>query len=179
MNIQEFKNRLTGGGARPNMYRVNGTFPAASVAVSGINPANDIQFMVQAASIPTVSLGEVPVSFQGRILKLAGDRSFENWDITVYNDTNFPLRKAFEAWNNRINSIETNIGRSGLAEYAQQWQVTHLDRAGRDIQTYRFIDCWPVSVGSIALSYDQATSIETFSVTLAYQYYEIAGGVST
>lgn len=179
MNIQEFKNRLTGGGARSNLYRVNGTFPAVSVAVAGTNPANDIQFLCSAANIPTVSIAEVSVNFQGRVLKLAGDRSFENWEITVLNDSGYPLRKAFEAWHNRINSIETNVGRLGLAEYAQQWQVTQLDRAGRDVQTYRFVDCWPVSIGSIALNYDQQSSIESFTVSLAYQYYEISGGVST
>jgi len=179
MKIDDFKNKLVGGGARANMYRVDGTFPAVSVAISGVNPANHIQFMASAASIPAVTTGTITTMFQGRPLVLAGDRTFQAWQITVLNDTNYPLRKAFEAWSNRINTIESNISKLGLAEYAQDWKVTQLDRAGKDIQTYKFVDCWPSDIASIALSYDQATAIETFNVTLQYQYYQITSGVST
>jgi hypothetical protein len=179
MNIQEFKNKLTGGGARANLYRVNGTFPAVSVAISGTNPANDIQFLCSAASIPAVTVGTVTTFFQGRPLILAGDRSFAAWTITVLNDTGYPLRKAFEAWSNRINSVETNVSRLGLSEYAQQWQVTQLDRQGRDVQTYQFVDCWPSNISDIALDYGAKDAIETFTVELQYQYYQIGGGVST
>lgn len=179
MNIQDFKNKLTGGGARANLYRVNGTFPAVSVAIAGRNPADDIQFLCSAAAIPAVSIGTVTTFFQGRPLILAGDRSFASWTITVLNDTGYPLRKAFEAWSNRINSVETNTSRLGLGEYAQQWSVTQLDRQGRDVQTYQFIDCWPSAIGEIALDYGTKEAIETFTVELQYQYYQIGGGVST
>lgn len=179
MNIQDFKNKLTGGGARANLYRVNGTFPAVSAAIAGRNPADDIQFLCSAASIPAVTVGTVTTFFQGRPLILAGDRSFAAWTITVLNDTGYPLRKAFEAWSNRINSVETNVSRLGLAEYAQQWSVTQLDRQGRDVQTYQFIDCWPATIGDIPLDYGTKEAIETFTVELQYQYYQIGGGVST
>lgn len=179
MNIEQFKNKLTGGGARANMYRVNGTFPAVAVAQSGINPADHIQFLVSAASIPQVDTGVVTTFFQGRQFVQAGDRNFQPWTITVLNDTGYPLRKAFEAWSNRINSIESNTSRLGLSEYAQQWRVTQLDRQGRDVQTYQFIDCWPSLISDIQLSYEQQNSIETFQVTIQYQYYQIGSGIST
>jgi hypothetical protein len=175
MNIQEFKNNLVGGGARSNLFRVNGTFPAAAVAAAGINPSASIQFMCRAAQIPEATLGVVEVPFQGRIFKLAGDRSFQPWAITVYNDTNFSLRKAFEAWHNQINKIESNIGRVSPAEYFQQWTVTQIDRAGKDVQTYTFVDCWPSAVQAIELNYEQTTTIEQFTVELQYQYYQIRG----
>jgi len=178
MNIQEFKNKLTGGGARANMYRVNGTFPAISQDAAGLNPAVDIQFMCSAASIPAVTIGTVTTFFQGRPLILAGDRSFAPWSITVINDTGYPLRKAFEAWSNRINTVETNVSRLGLGLYAQQWSVTQLDRQGRDVQRYSFVDCWPSTISDIQLDYSAKDSIETFTVELQYQYYTI-NGVST
>jgi hypothetical protein len=179
MNIQEFKNKLIGGGARANMFRVDGTFPAISAALANVNPANDIRFLCSAASIPAVTIGTVTTYFQGRPFVLAGDRSFSAWSITVINDTGYPLRKAFEAWSNRINSIETNVSRLGLGEYAQQWRVTQLDRQGRDVQTYRFVDCWPSAISDIALDYGVKDAIETFTVELQYQYYQIAGSIST
>lgn len=179
MKIDDFKNKLSGGGARSNLYRVDGTFPAVSVAIAGVNPANHIQFMASAASIPAVSIGTITTMFQGRPLVMAGDRTFQAWQITVLNDTNYPLRKAFEAWSNRINTIESNISKKGLSEYAQDWKVTQLDRSGKDIQTYKFVDCWPSDIGAIQLSYDAVQAIETFQVTIQYQYYQITSGVST
>ena len=175
MNIQEFKNQLSGGGARANLFRVQGTFPAAAVAAAGLNPSNQIQFLCHAASLPEITLGVVNPAFQGRVLKLAGDRSFKPWIINVYNDNNFALRNAFEKWHDVINRIETNIGRNGLSTYAQQWTVTQIDREGRDVKTYTFIDCWPSEVAQIQLSFEPQTEIETFGVTIEYQYYQAEG----
>lgn len=179
MRIDEFKNKLTGGGARANLFRVNGTFPAVSVAQAGLNPADYIQFMARAASIPAVSIAPITTFFQGRPLVLAGDRSFPAWQIEVINDSGYPLRKAFEAWSNRINTIASNVSRLGLANYAQEWKVTQLDREGRDVQTYKFIDCWPSDIGGIALDFNAKDEIERFTVAIQYQYYEISSGVST
>jgi len=179
MRIDEFKNRLSGGGARANLFRVDGTFPAVSVAQAGLNPALHITFMCRGASIPAVNISPVTTFFQGRQLVLAGDRSFTPWQIQVYNDSGYPLRKAFEAWSNRINTIASNVSRLGLASYAQEWKVTQLNREGRDVQTYKFIDCWPSEVGEIGLDFAQKESIEEFRVVLQYQYYEISSGVST
>lgn len=175
MNISQFKNSLSGGGARPNLYRVTGTFPAAAVAAAGLNPSNQIQFLARAASIPAVKIGVAEAPFQGRKLKLAGDRTFDSWQITVINDTNFALRNAFEKWHDVVNRVETNIGRNGLSTYAQQWYVTQIDREGRDIKTYTFIDCWPSEVTAIELAMDNNNTIEEFGVTLEYQYYQMEG----
>ena len=176
MNISVFKNELSGGGARNNLFRVQGTFPAAAVAAAGLNPSNQIQFLCHAASLPQVTIGVTQNTyFQGRHLKLAGDRSFDTWVINVYNDNNFALRNAFEKWHDVINRVESNIGRNGLATYAQQWTVTQLDREGRDIKTYTFIDCWPSMIGAIELDFTPTTNVETFPVNLEYQYYQMEG----
>lgn len=175
MNIQNFKNVLTGGGARANLFRVNGTFPAASVAAAGINPANAIQFLCRAASLPQVRLSPIRVPFRGRQLKVAGDRDFGEWRITVFNDNNFALRNAFEKWSDIINRVESNVGRNGLSEYTNQWSVTQIDRAGNDIKSYAFVDCWPSDISDIQLNMDPATTIEQFDVTIQYQYYQMEG----
>lgn len=175
MNINNFKNNLLGGGARANLFRVNGTFPAAAVAAAGLNPSQQIQFLCSAASLPDVRLTVAPVSFQGRTLKTPGDREFSDWEISVYNDNDFGLRNAFEKWSDVVNRIESNIGRNEMAEYAQTWTVTQLDRAGRDVKSYTFVDCWPMLVGDIALDFAPTTAIEQFKVTLTYQYYQALG----
>jgi len=177
--INQFKNQLSGGGARANLFRCNGVFPAAAVAAAGLNPAQSIQFLCRAASIPSINLNPITVNFLGRPMKLAGEREFPQWTITVLNDTNFALRNAFEKWSDVINNIESHKGRGSLAEYAQQWQVTQLDRSGKDLKVYTFIDCWPSEISSIDLNFDPATAVEEFTVTLQYQYYQSSGGVSS
>ena len=127
MNISIFKNELASGGARKNLFRVDGIFPGESVAAAaGINPSNKIRFLVKAASLPETKLGTVKVPFQGRMLKLAGDRDFPAWSVTVYNDNDFSLRNAFERWSDIMNRIETNTGRNALSSYAFDWTVTQL-----------------------------------------------------
>lgn len=173
-----FKNELGFGGARRNLFRVDGIFPGESVAAAGLNPSNKIRFLVRAASLPEANLGVCTVPFQGRYLKLAGDRAFAPWSITVYNDNDFSLRNAFERWSDIMNRIESNVGRNGLASYAFDWTVTQIDREGRDVKKYSFVDCWPSVVSSIDLDQTPATEIETFQVTLQYQYYRTLGTTS-
>ena len=122
-----------------------------------------------------IDITPVTVNFQGRPLRLAGDRTFSPWTITVLNDTDFSLSNAFEKWSDIINRIESNVSRNGLAEYAQTWTVTQLSRSGEDIKSYKFVDCWPSNVSAIDLSFEPATSIEQFTVQLEYQYYQAEG----
>jgi len=151
---------------------------AGAAAIGGGNPNNQIQFLCKAASIPAVNLGEVTVPAPGgRVLKLAGDRTFDNWELTVYNDATFGLRNAFEKWSNLINDISNNIGPDSLDGYGQNWAVTQLARDGSEVKTYQFVGCWPTAIGAINLSFDQVTAIEEFTVSIAYQYY-ISEGVN-
>jgi len=150
----------------------------AAAALGGGNPNNQIQFLCRAAQIPAVTLGVVEVAGPGgRVLKLAGDRSFANWSITVYNDATFNMRNAFERWSNLINDISNNIGPDSLDGYAQNWAVTQLGRDGSEVKTYQFVGCWPVELSNIELNFDAKTEIETFTVDMAYQYF-ISEGVN-
>ena len=106
--ISDFKSRLSGGGARPNLFEVELAFPDA-VAI-----ANDVlqksRFLVKAAALPASTIAPVDIPFRGRILKVAGDRTFETWTVTVINDTDFAIRSAFEKWMNSINKLDDASG---------------------------------------------------------------------
>ena len=122
--ITEFKNRLTGGGARPNLFEVRISFPET---LTGDKSDID-RFMVKAAALPASNLGPVDVPFRGRILKVAGDRTFDTWTVTVINDTNFVLRSAFEQWINSINRVSDATGLITPASYMRDAYVDQLDR---------------------------------------------------
>ena len=169
-NIDDFKANLLGGGARANQFKVTITQP------TGINIGLDVSrtsFMVKTSSLPAMTLGEIPISFRGRQIFIAGDRQFtETWSTTFINDTDFMIRNAMERWSNGINDLANNTGVVDPADYQTDLSVEQLDRDDRVLKSYIFRSAWPTSVGSIALSYDTTDAIEEFEVTWRYQHFE-------
>jgi hypothetical protein len=166
LKVDDFKGQLTGGGARSNLFDVNITFPAFAGGDTELT-----NFMCRSASLPSSTLGQLIVPFRGRQIKLAGDRTFETWTITVYNDTNFAVRDSFESWMNGINGHESNSGLTDPIAYQADLNVRQLDKDGSVLKTYNFRGAFPTSVGQIALTYDEVSAIEEFEVTLDYQYW--------
>ena len=173
--ISDFKSKLTGGGARANLFEVVLTFPDAA------KPPDEVldksRFMVKGARLPASNIAQIEVPFRGRVLKIAGDRTFDSWTVTVINDTDFSIRSAFENWMNTINKLDNNTGLVNPADYQADAYVYQLDRAGQDLRAYRFYDTFPTQVGPIELSYD-AQGIQEFTVELQVQYIEIIKGRS-
>ena len=128
--ITDFKSKLTGGGARSNLFEVELSFPGA-VSVEGLNDIlNKARFLTKAAALPASNVAQIEVPFRGRTLKVAGDRSFETWTITIINDTDFSIRSAFEKWMNTINKVSDNTGLTNPADYQADAYVYQLDRNG-------------------------------------------------
>ena len=173
--ISDFKSKLTGGGARANLFEVVLTFPDLAQAPTDV--LDKSRFLVKAARLPASNIQQIDVPFRGRILKIAGDRTFDSWSITVINDTDFAIRSAFERWMNVINRLSDNTGAVNPADYQADCYVYQLDRDGQSLRSYRFFDTFPTQVGPIELSYD-ATGIQEFTVELQVQYLEVIKGVS-
>ena len=173
--ISDFKSKLTGGGARANLFEVVLTFPDLAQPDSAV--LDKARFLVKAARLPASNISPIDVAFRGRILKIAGDRTFDSWSITVINDTDFAIRSAFERWMNVINRLSDNTGAVNPADYQADAYVYQLDRDGQSLRAYRFYDTFPTQVGPIELSYD-ATGIQEFTVELQVQYLEVIKGVS-
>ncbi len=171
--ISNFKSKLTGGGARANLFEVVLTFPDAA------KPAQDVlekaRFLVKGANLPASNVAQIEVPFRGRVLKIAGDRTFDSWTVTVINDTDFAIRSAFERWSNTINRLSDNTGLTNPADYQSDAYVYQLDRDGSTLRSYRFYDTFPTQVGPIELSYD-AQGIQEFTVELQVQYWEAIKG---
>jgi|SRR5210317_28768 hypothetical protein len=168
-NINDFKAKLAGGGARANQFKVTMPFPGYAQVGGEIE---DLAFLCRGAALPPSVLGLVEIPFRGRNIKIAGDRTVDSWTITVLNDTNFKLRNAFERWSNGINNMTDNEGLTNPVDYQVDAFVDHLDRNGNTIKSYTLRGAWPLNISEIALDYDEKTEIETFTVELQYQYYE-------
>jgi len=167
-NISSFAGQFLKGGIRPHLFEVNGT----------IGPFSDekIPFLVKAAQLPASTLGLIEVPYRGRKIKVPGDRTFAEWQITVLADGHFDLRDKFEAWSSAINQHEANVPNtetqplSSGSQY-QDWQVFQMDRKGNKIKGYNFIGCWPSEVSAIDVNHETTDSLSEFTVTLQYTYW--------
>jgi len=170
-NISGFVNAFAGGGVRTNLFMVTGNIP---------NYANNraISFLCKAAQIPASSLGLIEVPYRGRRIKLPGDRTFQDWTITVISDANMSLRSAFEYWSAYFNSHVSNITPTNFMQFMPTWSVTQLLRDGNALRTYNFIGCFPSEVGAIDLSYENNDQIAEFPVTINYSWWEAAAGAA-
>ena len=171
--ISNFKSKLTGGGARSNLFEVVLTFPDSAQPDSAV--LEKARFLVKAANLPASNVSPIEVPFRGRILKIAGDRTFDSWTVTVINDTDFSIRSAFEKWQNTINRLSDNTGLVNPADYQADAYIYQLDRDGSTLRSYRFYDTFPTQVGQIELAYDQP-GIQEFTVELQVQYWEAIKG---
>ena len=171
--ISNFKSKLTGGGARANLFEVVLTFPDVAQPDSAV--LDKARFLVKGANLPASNVAQIEVPFRGRVLKIAGDRTFDSWTVTVINDTDFAIRSAFEKWQNTINRLSDNTGLVNPADYQADAYVYQLDRDGSTLRSYRFYDTFPTQVGPIELSYD-ASGIQEFTVELQVQYWEAIKG---
>ena len=168
-SINDFKAKLSGGGARANQFKVLMPFPGYAQVGGEIE---DLAFLCQATSLPAMTIGTFTVPFRGRAIKIAGDRTIATWSVTVLNDTNFKLRNAFERWQNGINSMSDNEGLTNPGDYQVDAFVDQLDRNGATIKSYTLRGAFPNDITSIALGMGTNDSIETFDVTFDYQYFD-------
>ena len=168
-NISDFKAKLAGGGARNNQFKVTMPFPGYAQVGGEIE---DLAFLCTSTSIPAMTIGNVNVPFRGRVIKIAGDRTFASWSVNVLNDTNFKLRNAFERWQNGINNMNDNEGLSNPVDYQVDVFVDQLDRNGNTLKSYTLRGAYPTSIGTIELNYETNDAIEDFDVTFEYQYFE-------
>ena len=183
VRIDDFKAALAQGGARANLFRVNLAWPNAGIQGAADTPFGSgttealSSFMVKGAQLPGRTINPIEVPFRGRMLKVSGDTTYEDWTITVTNDNNFAVRSAFERWQEAINGAVTNTSGGGVSatsfnSYVADLEVEQLGRDGTVIKRYVIRGAWPTSVDAIEVSYDNADSIEEFGVTFAIQWWE-------
>ena len=159
--INQFKANLIGAGPRANRFKV--FIPRMP---------NGQEFLVQTASLPGQTITPTPITFQGMTIKLAGDRTFDDWVTGVYNDNDFSIRGAVESWMQEIVPLQASNGTVGYEYMADRATVSQLDRADNIIATYEFFNMWPTVLGAIELDTAGGEEIETFEATFAYSHFE-------
>ena len=172
--ITDFKSKMAGGGARPNLFEVELAFPDPIATENDVKEKS--RFLVKAALLPASNITPIEVNFRGRILKIAGDRTFDTWTVTVINDVDFSIRSAMEKWMDFINSMEDATGAQDPALYQPDAYVHQLDRDGSTLRTYKFHDIFPTNISAVDLSYETVDSVEEFTTEFQVQWWEAIKG---
>ena len=186
--------------ARPNLFQVEMAWPeilqssagtgksgaklgsqdlqtqeGASRDPSGNSPAEaalTAGYLIKAANIPAATVGVIEVPYRGRTLKIAGDRTFEPWTITVLNDKGFALRSKFEEWSTKIQALQQNLQEpKTIAEYQANAKVRQYDRQGAVVRSYKFEGIWPSTISAIDLAWDSNDTPEEYTVEFQVQYW--------
>lgn len=167
LGVDDFKSKLVGGGARPNLFKVTLNFP--SFANGDVELSS---FMCKAAQLPASVINPIMIPFRGRQLQLAGDRTFEPWTVTIINDTDFSVRNAMERWSNGVNQHNSNTGLVDPTSYQADMIVEQLNKGGESVKRYDIRGTWPSNISAIDLSYETENTIEEFTVEFQVQYWE-------
>lgn len=190
-NLNDFRSKLSLDGARPNLFQVRMTLPSFSTAGVATKAQSNLSFMIKSAQLPGSTIGTVPVFYFGRELKYAGNRTFPDWTVTIINDEDFSIREAFESWMNAINSHAANERSQAAYNTSQYTADLYVDQFSKNnrqggaefnesgfdgaIKTYKFIGAFPTDVSPIDLDWGSNDTIEEFTVTFSYQWWESAG----
>ena len=182
--IDKFRtNALAKGGARANLFDVTIAGSGATTNLAG--GVAQFKFACKAANIPAMAVGVVEVPYFGRVVKVPGNKTFDNWSVTIINDEGFAIRNGIEKW---VASMGTHIGNVQSAASAKlasglygNATVVHYGKTGDTsvLATYNFVNIFPVSVSEIALGWDSNDAVEEFTVEFAYDYWTHAGQVTT
>lgn len=167
MDISKFKGLLGAGGARPNQFRVLLNWPGYVTSV----PDREYSLLVTGAALPASTVNPTLVQYRGREVKLAGERIFDPFTITIVNDSEMSLRRPFEEWMNGMNDLELNTGVLSPLDYQVDMVVEHLDRNDEVLMSYVLFNAFPINMSEVALQYGQNDVIEEFTVTLQYSHY--------
>ena len=176
-NVNNFQKSLPQGGARPSLFQVEITPPVST----GVQVAEHIKFTTQAATIPAGTIDPIEVNYFGRIFKIPGGRTFEDWTTTVLNREDYSVRGAIEKWMDNINGNVTNVesgrGTTGGSAFSNSWavdaDVVKYDSQGGESRRYTLHNCWPTMLTEITLDWAESTAVETFDITWAYSHWTV------
>lgn len=166
--IDDFRAKLSGGGARPSQFKVMLTFPSW---LNANGAAQAGEFLIKTTSLPASTITPIEVPFRGRIAKIAGERQFQNWSVAVINDNDFLIRTALEEWSKGILEHDDTKGRMAPASYTSDLVVQQLDRNDNVLKQYKFFNCFPMTVGEIGLDFGDTTQVEQFNVEFSIDYW--------
>lgn len=181
-----------GQGTKPNMFAIDIEWPTnfgSGTTGSKFDSADKdlVDLLCKSAVLPGSSLGIIEVPFRGRTIKISGDRTFDNWSPTFFNDKDLKIRSYFEEW---LESMNTHNGNNApkfkpnkTDGYMAVVKVKQLEKnaseKGTILRQYTLHHAFPSSVSQIDLGYDSNDQISEFTVEFNYSYWTVDAPVAS
>ena len=148
------------------------------VEMSGVGLAtlniNKMAFHCKATTIPSVTTGVIEVGYQGRKVKVEGDRTFEEWTTTILLDESYELYKQLVAWNNLNNSPSGEVTQKvPYRDKVGAGRIFALNEQNETLSTWDFKGVWPSVIGSIEYDWESTDTVQTCPVTFQYNYFDV------
>ena len=171
-NINTFKsNGLVYGGARPSLFNVYLSVPQG-IGIDNVS-VDKFRFVCRAAELPASAVSAIEIPYFGRKIKVAGERAFADWSVTVMNDEDFAVRSMFEAWSNALNRMVSNVRDPNInaENYKADLEIIQYGKDGTELRSYQIVGAFPTEIGNIGLDWDSSNAVESFSVNFSYDYW--------
>ena len=171
-NINTFKsNGLVYGGARPTLFEVYLSVPQG-IGIDNVS-VDKFRFVCRAAELPASAVSAIEIPYFGRKIKVAGERAFADWSVTVMNDEDFAVRSMFETWSNALNRLVSNVRDPNInsENYKADLEIIQYGKDGTELRSYQLVGAFPTEIGNIALDWDSSNAVESFSVNFSYDYW--------
>ena len=154
------------GGARQYLFYYKPLFPTSVGSGGDVDKST---FLVRSTGVPSQSVEEIPLNWQGMDYKIPGKYTYDDFTVTFYMDLDVKIHQLFMTWQRMIHDPTTNIySLPGAILADQQLELLGLD--GNPISKYKLVGAWPKVIGNITLDYT-ANEPQYFDVTFAYIYY--------
>jgi hypothetical protein len=158
LNIEDFKANFLGG-ARSNKFIVEVPLLPEKA-----------KFLIKAAPLPGANIGEVIMNYQGNQVKIAGDKTFNDWEVTLILDEDYAGFNEIEAWHELIKADESSSGANNHTLYKKDCYIRHLGQNGETIAEYKLVGAWPKVIPDTALAWETSDAVAEVNITFSYDY---------
>ena len=165
ISLNDFKAKVQDV-ARPNRFLLNFTSPFGGA------DSETLSYLCKSAQIPSRTIGEIVMNWQGMQAKIAGDPTFEPITLTFIDDYDQNARKTIEEWTRFISNQNTNE-RESQVSYKTDMTLNLLGRkTGEILATFKLYGCWVSSMDASELNMESTDQPGEFTVTINLDYWE-------
>lgn len=172
MQISQLRGAIKSGLARSNRWRVVFDFPAYAGSNADSQQAT---LLARTTSTPSSTLGVIDLTWGGRSLPIPGDRTYDEFTVTIIAVNDMNVLNAFQKWSENMNGSQTNKGLTNLDTIMRDVTLQMLDVNDNVTKTYILHDAWPSVVGQMSMDSGEMDGYMQFDVTLRYVQYEQPG----
>jgi len=166
--IDEYLYAMREGGARQYLFSVYFNFPS-SIGILEDDMKKNIKYYVRTSSLPESTYEDIVIPYPGYSFKMAGNRTYADWTVSLNIDKKNDVLKIFHDWHNMIYNPQDHTY-SAPIQYMLNQNLWMLGPDLKPTSEYVLYAAWPKAIGNITMDYS-STELMSVDITFSYQYY--------